>query len=382
MAFREHGKKAECMTDPRLTKWAETLVSYSLDLQPDEQVLIRVDEAAIPLAKEVYRAALSAGAHPHVQVLVDDLDEIFLTTASQRQLDWISPIKQAEYETIDALCAIVAPTNTSALSGVESEKQTRAQRATKRVRQSLFSRAAEGQAKWNLTLYPTQAAAQNAKMSLASYEDFLMRAMFLDKDDPAAAWRAFSQEQQQYVDYLNRVETVRFVARDTDITLRVCERTWINSDGHKNFPSGEIFTGPWEDSVNGQVRFTFPTAHLGHEVDDVRLTFENGRVVHAEAARGLDFLETMLDSDAGARILGEVAIGNNYGVRQFTRNTLYDEKIGGTFHLALGNSYPETGGKNVSAVHWDMVCDMRPEAGGGAVYADGILIHENGQWRI
>ena len=370
------------MTDPRLTKWANTLVNYSLELQPDEQVLIRVDEAAIALAKEVYRAALAAGAHPHMQVLVDDLDEIFLTTASKHQLDWVSPIKQREYETIDALCAIVAPTNTSALSGVETEKQTRAQRATKVVRQSLFSRAAEGRAKWSLTLYPTQAAAQNAKMSLANYEDFLMRAMFLDKDDPAAAWRAFSQEQQRYVDYLNGVETVRFTARDTDITLRVGGRTWINSDGHKNFPSGEIFTGPWEDRVSGQVRFTFPTAHLGHEVDDVRLTFENGRVVKAEAARGLDFLLTMLDSDAGARILGEVAIGNNYGVRQFTRNTLYDEKIGGTFHLALGNSYPETGGKNVSAVHWDMVCDMRPEAGGGAIYADGVLIHENGQWVI
>lgn len=370
------------MTDPRLTKWAETLVRYSLYLQPEEQVLIRVDEAAIPLAKEVYRMALSAGAHPHVEVRLDDLDEIFLTTAGEGQLDWVSPIKQKEYETIDALCAITAPTNTSSLSGVETAKQARAQQASKVVRQSLFSRAAEGKAKWNLTLYPTPAAAQNAKMSLANYEDFLLRAMLLDKEDPAAAWHAFSQDQQRYVDYLNKVETVRFLARDTDITLRVGGRTWINSDGHKNFPSGEIFTGPWEDSVNGQVRYTFPTAHLGHEVDDVRLTFANGCVVKAEAARGLEFLETMLDSDAGARTLGEVAIGNNYGVQQFTRNTLYDEKIGGTFHLALGNSYPETGGSNVSAVHWDMVCDMRPEAGGGAIYADGVLIHENGEWKI
>ena len=164
--------------------------------------------------------------------------------------------------------------------------------------------------------------------------------------------------------------------------MRVGGRKWVNSDGHKNFPSGEVFTGPIEDSVNGVVRYTFPTAHLGHEVDDVRLTFSEGRVVNAEAARGLEFLETMLDSDAGARILGEVAVGNNYGVQQFTRNTLYDEKIGGTFHLALGNSYPETGGTNVSAVHWDMVCDMRPDAGGGAIYADGVLIHENGQWKI
>ncbi len=374
------------MTDPRLmnnlTKWANTLAHYSLAIQPGEQVLIRVDEAGIPLAKEVYRAALEAGAHPHVQVQIDGLDEIFLTTASDTQLGWVSPIKKFEYETIDVLCAIVAPTNTSALAGVAAGKQAQTQSASGTIRKSFFNRAAEGKTRWNLTLYPTPAAAQNAKMSLASYEDFLLRAMFLDKDDPAAAWKEFSAKQQRYVDYLNGVQSVRLVARDTDITLGVAGRTWVNSDGHKNFPSGEIFTGPVENSVNGTVRFTFPTAHLGHEVDDVTLTFEAGRVVKAEAAQGLDFLTAMLDSDAGARILGEVAIGNNYGVQQFTRNTLYDEKIGGTFHLALGNSYPETGGTNVSAVHWDMVCDMRPEAGGGAIYADGALIHANGSWVI
>ena len=374
------------MTEPRLmnslTKWAETLVGYSLSLQPGEQVLIRVDEAAIPLAKEVYRAALSAGAHPQVQVLVEGLDEIFLTTASDSQLDWVSPVKQFEYETIDALCAIIAPTNTSALAGVAAEKQTRVQKAGASVRKSLFTRAAVQKAKWNLTLYPTQGAAQNAGMSLADYEAFLLKAMLLDQPDPAAAWRAFSKEQQRYVDYLSSVEMLRFVARDTDLTLRVGGRVWVNSDGHKNFPSGEVFTGPIEDSVNGTVRYTFPTAHLGHEVEDIRLTFQEGRVVHAEAARGIEFLETMLGSDPGARVLGEVAVGNNYGVQQFTRNTLYDEKIGGTFHLALGNAYPETGGLNVSAVHWDMVCDMRPDAGGGAIYADGVLIHENGQWAI
>jgi len=374
------------VTEPQLinslTKWAETLVGYSLDLSPGERVLIRVDEAAIPLAKEVYRAALSAGAHPSVQVLVEGLPETFLATASDAQLDWVDPALKFQYETMDALCAIVAPQNTSALAGVAANKQTRAQRANKAVRESLFERAAEGRAKWNVTLYPTQGAAQNAKMSLADYEEFLMKAMFLDKDDPAAAWKTFSNEQQRYVDYLSGVKTLRFVAQDTDLTMAVGGRRWVNSDGHKNFPSGEVFTGPLENSVNGTVRYTFPTAHLGHEVDDVRLTFENGKVVKANAARGLDFLNTMLDSDPGARTLGEVAVGNNYGVQRFTRNTLYDEKIGGTFHLALGNAYPETGGTNVSAVHWDMVCDMRPEAGGGAIYADGVLIHENGQWVI
>lgn len=370
------------MTDPRLTKWAETLIHYSLELQSGQQLLIRVDETAIPLAKEVYRVALLVGAHPHIVVQIDGLDEIFLNDANDSQLDWVSPIRTFEYEMIDALCAIHAPTNTAALSGVDSGRQARAQKANSQVRRALFQRAAKSEAKWVLTLYPTQAAAQNAGMSLAQYEDFLLRAMFLDRDAPAQSWRDFSQKQQRYVDYLNGVQTLRFVARDTDLTMRVAGRTWINSDGHRNFPSGEIFTGPIEDSVEGHVRYTFPTAHLGNEVHDIQLTFSAGEVVKAEASQGQAFLEAMLDSDAGARRLGEVAVGNNYGVERYTRNTLYDEKIGGTFHLALGNSYPETGGVNQSSLHWDMVCDMRPDAGGGAIYADGTLIHQDGRWVI
>lgn len=370
------------MTDPRLSKWAQTLCHYSLSLRPGHQLLIRADEPAIPLAKEVYRVAIQAGAHPHIQVLIDDLDEIFLTEASDEQLNWVSPVRKFEYETIDALCAIIAPTNTAALSGVNPARQARAQKANSEVRRSLFERTSRSRADWVLTLYPTSAAAQNAGMSLSAYREFLFSAMFLNAEDPAVAWQAFSQQQQRYVDYLNAVETLRFVATDTDISMQVTNRVWLNSDGHKNFPSGEVFTGPIEDSVNGYVHFSFPAAHLGHEADGVRLTFEHGRVVDFQASRGQEFLAAMLETDEGARTLGECAIGNNYGVQRFTRNTLYDEKIGGTFHLTLGNSYPETGGQNHSALHWDMVCDMRPEAGGGAIYADGELIHQNGEWKI
>lgn len=370
------------MTDPRLTKWAETLVHYSLELKPGEIVLIRVDEPAIPLAKEVHRAVLRAGAFPQVYVQVDGLDETFLTEANDAQLDWVSPVKQFEYETIDALCAITAPTNTAELSHVDPARQSRQQKSDRQARRSLFERGSQGRAKWVLTLYPTPAAAQNAGLSLSRYEEFLMRAMFLDRDDPAEAWREFSRQQQRYVDYLNGIKTLRFVARDTDLTMSLAGRRWINSDGHRNFPSGEVFSGPVEDSVEGHVRYTFPAAHLGHEVDDIRLTFQGGHVVDARAARGQGFLEAMLATDDGARRLGEVAIGNNYGVARYTRNTLYDEKIGGTFHLALGSSYPETGGQNQSALHWDMVCDLRPEAGGGAIYADDTLIHQDGQWLI
>lgn len=370
------------MVDPHIAKWAETLIGYSLYMKPGEQLLIRTQEAGIPLAKEVYREALRAGAHPHILVACDGVDEIFLREASDEQLDWVSPIHKFEYAAIDALCAIAAPVNTASLSAADPARQSRAQRAHSEVRKPLFTRSAVGEAKWTTTLFPTQAAAQNAGQSLADYERFLFGAMFLDRDNPAQAWRDFSALQQHYVDYLNRVEVLRFVARDTDITMRVAGRKWVNSDGHRNFPSGEVFTGPIEESVQGHVRYTFPAVHLGHEVDDLSLTFQSGRVVQARAARGQEFLDAMLETDSGARLLGEVAIGNNYGVTRFTRNTLYDEKIGGTFHMALGNSYPETGGLNMSALHWDMVCDMRPSAGGGAIYADGALIHENGEWRI
>ncbi|MCW3060652.1 MAG: peptidase [Capsulimonas sp.] len=369
------------MNDPRLTKWADTMTQYSLSLKPGQQLLIRVEEAGVPLAREVYASALRQGAHPHVQVLLDGLDEVFLTTARDAQLEFVSPIRKFEFETVDALCTIMAPTNTARLSGVDPARQAKAQKANSVIRKSLSERGAK-KADWVLTLYPTPAAAQNAGISLRAYEDFVMSAMFLDQDDPAEAWREFSKKQQHYVDYLNGVKHLRFVAVDTDITMSVEGRRWVNSDGHRNFPSGEVFSGPVENSVNGRVRYTFPTAHLGHEVHDIQLTFESGRVVKAEASSGLEFLEEMLETDAGARTLGEVAIGNNYGVKRYTRNTLYDEKIGGTFHLALGNAYPETGGVNSSAVHWDMVCDMRLEAGGGAIYADGVVIHENGEWKI
>ena len=234
-----------------------------------------------------------------------------------------------------------------------------------------------------MTLYPTHAAAQNAGLSLARYEDFPFRAMFLDRDDPAQAWRDFSQKQQRYVDYLNGVQARCVwspVTRTYPCALpggRGSTRT-----ATATFPAARFSRGRSKTASNGHVRYTFPTAHLGNEVHDIQLTFRAGEVVKAEAARGQAFLEAMLDSDAGARRLGEVAVGNNYGVERYTRNTLYDEKIGGTFHLALGNSYPETGGVNVSSLHWDMVCDMRPEAGGGAIYADGVLIHQDGQWVI
>jgi aminopeptidase len=240
-------------------------------------------------------------------------------------------------------------------------------------------RAAEKSLRWVATQFPCQAAAQEADMSLAEYEDFVFAAGMLDQDDPAAAWNVLSERQARLVGFLQTVRELRFVtAAGTDLRVGVGGRTWINCDGHENFPDGEVFTGPREDATEGTVCFDFPAVRGGREVLGVRLVFRAGRVVEASAAKGEEFLFQMLDQDEGARVLGEVALGCNYAITRHTRNTLFDEKIGGTFHVALGAAYPESGGTNQSALHWDMVCDLRQ---GGRIEADGRVISENGRFR-
>jgi aminopeptidase len=232
--------------------------------------------------------------------------------------------------------------------------------------------------KWTGTQYPCQSAAQDAEMSLEEYEDFVFNAGLLNHADPVAEWKKVSERQQRLVDFLNGKSDYHVVAANgTDVRMSVAGHTWINCDGHENFPDGEVFTGPLIDSVNGQINFSFPAVHHGRECDGVRLTFRDGKVVNASATKGEDFLISMLDTDAGSRFLGECAIGTNYGITRYTRNTLFDEKIGGTVHFALGAGYPETGNKNQSGLHWDMVVDLR---GGGFAEIDGQKVSENGKF--
>jgi aminopeptidase len=243
-------------------------------------------------------------------------------------------------------------------------------------------REAEGQLHWCGTLYPTQAHAQDAEMSLEEFTEFVYNACFLNEEDPGAAWAALGRRQQRYVDWLRGKHSVRVLGADTDLRLSIAGRTFINSDGKRNFPSGEFFTGPVEDSAQGTIRYTIPSIYGGRPVQDIRLRFDGGRVVEASAAQGDAFLQQMLEMDGGARSLGEFAFGNNFGITRGIRNILFDEKIGGTVHLALGNGYPETGSKNVSALHWDMICDLRPEAGGGEVWIDDELFMKDGRFLL
>jgi aminopeptidase len=366
------------MADPRHEQFARTLVEYSLAIQRGDHLLIVAPALAAPLVREVYRAALRAGAYPDAQIVLEDLDEIRLREASAAQLAYVPAAKLREVDDYNAHLRISAAANTRARSGIDPARLAIASRALAPRQQRFMARAASGELRWCGTLFPTQAHAQDAGMALAEYEDFVYGAMLLDTPNPAAAWRAVHTEQARIIDYLARHDEIHIVAPDTDLTYRVGGRTWNNSSGARNFPSGEVFTGPIEASVQGTVRFTHPAVRDGHEVHDVRLTFRDGKVVAASAARGEDYLHAMLETDAGARYLGEVAFGLNYGITRFTRNILFDEKIGGTMHVALGKSYPDTGGVNDSAIHWDMICDLHA----GRVYADGELCYEAGRFVI
>lgn len=367
------------MRDPRYEKLASVLVHYCLDIQRKDVFLIRSGVAATPLIGEVYREALKAGAHPVVRVGLDSTTEIFYKTAKKHQLDFVSPLAENELEHIDKLLALRASSNTKNLTGVDPEAQTALARSHTGLRQRYQERVAAGEISWCVTQFPCNASAQDAEMSLADYEDFVLRACLVHKKDPVAAWNGIRRRQAKYCKFLEGVKKLRIVKEGTDLTMRVGGRKWINSDGKHNMPSGEVFTGPIEDSVEGTIAFTFPACYGGREVHDVRLTFKKGKVVKASASKGEDFLHSTIDTDEGARFVGEMAFGTNYAVKQFTKNTLFDEKIGGTIHMALGSSYPESGGKNKSGIHWDMVADMRQ---GGKVYADGKLVYKDGEFKL
>jgi aminopeptidase len=313
-----------------------------------------------------------------VRTASDELSEIFLKSASDEQLDYVNPVSKFEIEKIDCSIGIWADENTKALTNCDPKRMARNSAARWPIMDVFMRRAAEGKLKWTGTQFPCQASAQDADMSLGEYEDFVFGAGLLNEADPVAAWKKVSQRQQRLVDFLNGKSDYHVVAANgTDIRMSVAGKKWINCDGHENFPDGEVFTGPVVESANGVVRFSFPAVHGGREVENVRLKFRDGKVVEASADKGEEFLISMLDMDAGSRFLGECAIGTNYNITRYTKNTLFDEKIGGTVHFALGAGYPETGNSNQSGSHWDMVVDLRP---GGFVEIDGVKISENGKF--
>ena len=366
------------MADIRHQKLAKVLVNYSLHLKPGDKFIISGPDFAAPLIREVYREAVRAGAHVETHITIHGLEEILLRAGNDEQLSHVSAMEKLSIEYFDARLVIWAQQNTRALSGVGPARTAMQRSAYAPLFKRELERMAAGEVRWCGTLYPTHAHAQDAGMSLSDYEDFVYGVGLLDLDDPVAAWREVHAEQQRIVEYLEQHDEIHIIAPGTDITYRVGGRKWINCAGTENFPDGEVFSGPIENSVNGVVRFSYPAIYNGNEVADVQLTFRDGKVVESSATRGLDFLNATLDTDEGARYLGEVAFGLNYNIKSFSKDTLFDEKIGGTMHMALGASLPESGGVNESGLHWDMVCDLRQ----GKVFADGQLCYENGRFLI
>lgn len=359
-------------------KYAEVLVGYSLGLKKGDKLLIQSSYLAEDLVKEVYRRALLAGAHPECRIALNGTEKIFYDNATDQQLEYISPLSKYVTEKYDCTLYITAPFNMKELQSIDPEKMQKVSIARTELNKTSMIRAASGELRWNVCVFPTNAAAQEADMSLAEYEDFVYRACFLFEDDPLAKWNELKDRQQKVVDFLNEKKAIRYVGRDIDISFSTEERTWINSAGTYNMPSGEVFTAPVEDSVNGHVRFSYPGFYMAQEIEDISLKVKDGEVVEWKAGKGKDLLDKIFDIP-GSRRFGEVAVGMNKGITRFTKNMLFDEKIGGTIHMAVGAAYPETGGKNESSVHWDMLADMTD---GGQIYADDELIYENGEFTI
>ena len=365
------------MADPRVERLAGVLVEYSTRVQPGDLVCIGSSLAGAPLVSALYEKVLEAGGHPELRTDAEGEAEALLAHGSDAQLEWVNPARMDEIERADVRIAVEAETNTRSLTGIDPARQARHARAREPLRKRYFERSASGELRSVVTLYPTHATAQDAEMSLDEYEDFVYRAGLLDADDPVSEWKALGEGFARLADWLGGKRELRVVGDGTDLTLGVKGRTWIPCDGRENFPDGEVFTGPEETSVNGTVRFSYPASYGGRRVSGIELEFEAGEVVRGRAERGQEFLQEMLALDDGARRAGEFSFGLNEAVREFTGHTLFDEKIGGTVHLALGASYPESGGTNESALHWDLVCDLRTAS---EVYADGELVYRDGRF--
>lgn len=365
-----------------LQKYAHLLVHYCLELKARESLYISTTTLAEPLVREIYREAIKTGVHVEVDFSFREQGRIFLENADDYLMDVVPFGYKNAIHNFDAFLKIRAPYNLNETSNVDSKLKQRRSEAFKETSQTYFERTADrtaaGALKRSLCQYPTDASAQAANMSLEEYQHFVFKACHLYDDDPEKEWLKIRAEQEKIKQYLDGVEKVRYKAEHTDIEFSVAGRTWINSDGQNNMPSGEVFTGPVEDSVEGMVHFTYPSVFMGKDIDGITLWVEQGKVVKWDAREGKEILDAVFEIP-GARYFGEAAIGTNYNIQQATRNILFDEKIGGTIHMAVGQSYKQTGGKNTSAIHWDMITDMSKS---GEIYADGIKIYEKGKFII
>lgn len=386
------------LQDPRLAKLADVLVRYSTNVKPGDLVALGGDTLGMPLAHELFKAVLKAGGNPFFWPREEALSDLLVTHGTPEQIAFCNPVGMDMIERADVTISWWAEHNTKWMTRHDSAKAALLQQGRKPFLARFMQKEAEKKLRWCGTEFPTHAQAMDAEMSLHQWADFVFRAGLLHLPDPIAAWKQIETTQQRVCDYLQPRKTLHFHVPPhnnhdgTDLKVDVSRGVWQNCAGHSNFPDGEVYCGPTlpdhEGSqgfgVDGHVNYTFPAVYMGTEVHNVRLRFKAGRVVDATATKGEAFLHKMLDQDPGARNLGEIAIGTNYAITDFSRNILFDEKIGGTFHAAVGAGYPKSGSNNQSGLHWDMICELRQrttngvQSPGGEIRADGELFHKNG----
>lgn len=370
------------MADPRVEKFAKILVNYCTRIQPGDRVLIEATTAAEPLVRALYLQVLEAGGNPVPLVQLPDMfspghEDLLLMHGNDAQLEFVPPFQKLAYDQFESRIRIHSATNTRSQTSFDAARAQKRGIAAGVITEAQMRRGAEGVFKWVTTLFPTEAYAQDAEMSFQQYEDFVYRAVHANEEDPVAFWKKVEAEQQAAVKFMEGKNQVVLRGPNVDLTLSVKGRKFNNSCGTHNMPDGEIYTGPVEESVNGWVRFTYPAIYGGVAVEGAELTFSNGRLSQVKAQKNQDYLLKMVESDAGARYLGEFAIGTNFEIDKFTGQILFDEKIGGSFHMALGAGYPETGSKNKSAIHWDFICDMRTDS---EILVDGQSFYKNGKF--
>jgi aminopeptidase len=369
------------VSDPRVQKFAQILVDYSTKIKAGDKVAVTGTPAAIPVMREIYALSLERGAYAHILLDLPEQDELLFAHAGNDMLDFVPLFHKMAFEEFDVLIKLRSETNTRALTNVPVERVARRAKTTSRLLEAQMRRGADNSLRWMSTQFPTHAYAMEAEMGFEEYQEFFFRACYADEAsaDPVAKWRAVQTEQERLIRRIEGHDQVRLLGPNVDLRLSIKGRKFKNACGQNNLPDGEIYTGPVEDSLNGWVRYTFPAMYQGVVVSGVELHFENGKVVSATAEKNQEVLERAINADPGARFVGEFAIGTNYNIDRFTKSILLDEKIGGSFHMALGAGYPETGSVNKSAIHWDMICDMH---GDSEIRLDGDLIYRDGKFTI
>lgn len=365
--------------DPRTQKLAKILVHHSARIKPGDRVAIEATTAAEPLVRALYREILSAGGHPYPLLKIPSQNRELLTYGNDEQIAHVDQLRRQAYQEFESRIRIYSSTDPQELSGFPSSKQALFQQSSSPILKTQLERGARDEFKWVTTLFPTEAYAAQAGMKLQQFQDFVYGSCLADRDDPVRIWQEIKEDQAVRMKLFHGHDLVKLQGPNIDLELSIKDRKFINCYGVNNMPDGEIFTGPVESSLNGWVRYTYPAVYSGVLVKGVELEFENGRVIRASAQEQEEYLLKLLDSDPGARYAGEFAVGTNTHIQQFTGNILFDEKIGGTIHIALGSGYPETGSENVSAIHWDMICDMREDS---SIQADGELIYKNGEFIV